>query len=104
MSVHFIAFLVGLFAVPITLLAYGRRIRRRGPRARAVFWGAIVGHCVAGTLAVVLGMIPPESWTSGETTRGFAGFWSLLLFPIAGALLAAALARPRRTDARPMQR
>jgi MFS family permease len=97
-SVHVLIFLIGLFAVPIALLAFGRRIRRRGPRQRALFWGAIVGHCVALLLAVVLGMIPPEDWTSRETVRGFAGLWSLLLFPIVGALIAAALRRPRGSD------
>ena len=104
MSVHVLIFLIGLFAVPIALLAFGRRIRRRGLRQRALFWGAIAGHCVALILAVVFGMIPPEEWTSSETTRGFAGLWSLLVFPIVGALIAAALRRPRGHDARSVRR
>lgn len=104
MNIHVLAFLVGLFVVPIALLAFGHRIRRRGPRQRALFWGAIVGHCVALMLAVVLGMIPPEDWTSSEPVRGFAGLWSLLVLPVVGALIAAALRRPRGSDAQSVPR
>lgn len=98
MSVHLAAFLIGLFGVPLVLLGYSHRLRKRSARARAVFWGAAIGHCVAGFLAVVFGMIPPEAWTSDEYARGFAGLWSLLVFPAAGALAGAALrgATPRR--------
>jgi MFS family permease len=104
MNIHVVVFLIGLFLVPLVLLAFGHRIRRRGPRQRALFWGAIVGHCFAVILAVVLGMIPPEEWTSSETTRGFAGLWSLLVFPIVGALIAAVLRRPRGGDAQSVRR
>ena len=96
MSVGQIVFLVGLFGVPIALLALGHRLRRRSPRARALFIGAIVGHCIAGTVAVVWGMIPPEAWEPTESARGFAGLWSLLLFPAAGALLYAVAKKPPR--------
>lgn len=94
MSIHFIAFALGLFGIPLALLAIGHRLRRRSPRVRAMFWGAIVGHCVAAVLAVVWGMIPPNAWEPTETARGFAGLWSLLLFPVAGAALFAL--RPER--------
>jgi hypothetical protein len=86
MNVSLVVFVVGLFGVPIALLALGHRLRRRSPRARAVFVGAVIGHCIAGTLAVVWGMLPPEAWEPAESARGFAGLWSLLLFPIFGAL------------------
>jgi hypothetical protein len=85
MNLGLFVFLLGLFGVPLALLWLGHRLRRRSARARAVFWGAVIGHCVAATLAVVLGMIPPEAWTAEETARGFVGLWSLLLFPLAGA-------------------
>jgi hypothetical protein len=91
MSLGVGVFLIGLFGVPLLLLWYGHRLRRRTPRVRSVFWGAVIGHCVAGTLAVVLGMIPPEAWTSEETMRGFVGLWSLLLLPLAGAAVGAVL-------------
>ena len=92
MSLHFVAFVLGLFVVPLALLAVGHRLRRRSPRVRGMFWGAIAGHCVAAALAVVWGMIPPDAWEPTETARGFAGLWSLLLFPLAGALLGAVAA------------
>jgi hypothetical protein len=89
MNLGFIVFILGLFGVPIVLLAFGHRLRRRGNRERAAFWGAVLGHCVAGTLALVYGMIPPEQWTDQEIARGFAGLWSLLVFPLAGAVIGA---------------
>ena len=89
MSAGIIAFLLGLFGVPIALLFYGHRLRRRPERQRRAFWGAIIGHCIAGTLAVTLGMIPPVAWTSEDTARGFAGLWSLLVLPVGGAVVGA---------------
>jgi hypothetical protein len=86
MSVGLVVFVIGLFGVPIALLVLGHRLRRRSARAQAIFKGAIIGHCVAGALAVLWGMLPPEAWQSGESARGFAGLWSLLLFPVLGAL------------------
>jgi hypothetical protein len=96
MSTGLLVFLLGLFGVPLLLLWYGHRLRRRSARGQSVFWGAIVGHCVAAILAVVWGMIPPEAWTSGDTARGFAGLWGLLVFPVTGALVGALL--PRSTS------
>jgi hypothetical protein len=89
MSVHTIVFLIGLFIVPLVLLTWGHRLRRRGARAQSAFWGAIAGHCAAATVAVTFGMIPPEAWTAADTMRGFFGMWSLLVLPVAGALLGA---------------
>ena len=86
MSAGLTAFLLGLFVVPVGLLTLGHRLRRRSPEVRGMFWGAIVGHCVAALVAVVLGMIPPEAWTAEERVRGFAGLWSLLLLPVVGAI------------------
>jgi hypothetical protein len=93
LSAHFIVFILGLFGVPLALLAIGHRLRRRSPRIRAIFWGGIAGHCLAGILAVVWGMMPPDAWESTETARGFAGLWSLFVLPLAGALISVALSR-----------
>lgn len=93
MSIGILVFLLGLFAVPIALLAWGHKIRRLNPRSRRAFWGAVIGHCVAGTLALTLGMIPPEAWTESETTRGFFGLWAMLLFPVVGGITARLTAR-----------
>lgn len=95
MSVHFIAFLLGIFGVPLVLLAIGHRLRRRSPRTRAIFWGAVVGHIAAGIVAVTWGMIPPDAWEPSETARGFAGLWSLLAFPVVGATFGALTAQSR---------
>ncbi|MEK7403220.1 MAG: hypothetical protein AABZ80_12765 [Gemmatimonadota bacterium] len=98
MSANIIAFLLGLFGVPIALLAVGHRLRRRAPRVRSAFMGAFIGHCVAGVLAVLLGMIPPEAWTPEETGRGFAGLWSLLVLPVVGAMGGSLWSKGRRVS------
>lgn len=87
MSIHILAFITGLFLVPIALLILAHKLRRRSPRVQAVFWGAMGGHIVALILATTWGMIPPETLTPQETARGAASLWSLLLLPLAGALV-----------------
>jgi hypothetical protein len=93
LSAHFIVFILGLFGVPLVLLAIGHRLRRRSPRVRAMFWGGAIGHCVAAIVAIIWGMIPPDAWQPSETARGFAGLWSLLVLPLAGMLVSAVLSR-----------
>jgi hypothetical protein len=93
MSLGILVFIVGLYGLPIALLAWGHKIRKLSPRSRRAFWGAIIGHCIAGVVAVVWGMIPPESWTSEETLRGFFGLWALLLLPLAGGAAGALTTR-----------
>jgi hypothetical protein len=102
MSVNLLVFLLGLFGIPLFLLWFGHRLRRRTPRERSVFWGALIGHCVAGTVAVVWGMIPPETWTAEERARGFVGLWSLLLVPLVGAAIGAMSPRGQVADAPPL--
>jgi len=93
MSVGFLALLVGMFAIPVALLIMGHRYRRRHARTRAMFRGAVIGHCVAILVAVTWAMIPPEMWQPEDTGRGLAGYWSLLVLPVAGALVARFAAR-----------
>jgi len=99
----FVALVLGLFGVPIALLMYGHKLQRRTPRERGAFWGALVGHCVAATLALVMGMIPPEAWTSEETVRGVAGLWGLLLLPMAGGVVGAARSVKRQRAESPAE-
>jgi len=89
MSIGIAAFLLGLFGVPIALLTLGHKLRKRTARERGAFWGAVIGHCVGGALAVTLGMIPPENWTPDDTIRGFSGLWAMLVLPVIGALVGA---------------
>jgi hypothetical protein len=96
MSVNQLAFLVGLFGIPLLLLWVGHHVRRSGPLRRRMFWGAVVGHCVAGTLAVTAGLIQPEMWSADDTVRGAVGFWAMLALPVAGALLAGLRSPTRR--------
>ena len=71
MSPGILVFLIGIYIVPIALLAWGHKVRRLTPRSRRGFWGAIIGHIAAGTIALVWGMIPPDAWTAEETAPGF---------------------------------
>ena len=87
MSIHILAFIIGLFLVPVALLMVAHKLRRRSPRVRAAFWGAVAGHILAMVLATVWGMIPPETLTPQETARGAVSLWSLLVLPVAGALV-----------------
>jgi hypothetical protein len=86
-SIHILVFIVGLFIVPIALLVVAHKLRRRSPRTRTAFWGAILGHIVAAIVATTWGMIPAETLTPQETARGAASLWTLLAFPLAGAAI-----------------
>lgn len=87
MNIHILVFIVGLFLVPLALLIVAHKLRRRPARMRNAFWGAILGHIVAAVVAMTWGMIPPETLTPQETSRGVAALWSLLVFPLAGAAI-----------------
>ena len=85
-ALNLIALLVGLFGVPVALLQYGHRLRRRSLRFQRAFWGALAGHCLAGTIAMIAAMLPPEAWTASEVTRGVLGLWAMLVLPILGCV------------------
>ena len=89
MTPGILIFLVGLYVLPVVLLWLGHHLKRRSDRAKRIFWGAVIGHCVAGTLALLAGMMVPEEWTAQEQMRGFLGLWSLLIFPLAGGIAGA---------------
>ena len=93
MTPGILIFLVGLYVLPVALLWLGHHLKRRSDRAKRIFWGAVIGHCVAGTLALLAGMMVPEDWTAQEQMRGFLGLWSLLIFPVVGGLTGALTAR-----------
>ena len=87
MSLHILAFIIGLFLVPLALLAVAHKLRRRSPRVRSAFWGAVLGHIAAAVVATTWGMIPAETLTPAEGARGFASLWTLLVFPLLGAAI-----------------
>lgn len=87
--------LIGLFVVPAVLLWLGHRLRRRTPRQRAVFWGALTGYLLASCVALYASMVPAATWSPDDTLRGLAGFWSLLIGPAIGALIGLARWRSR---------
>lgn len=89
MSAGLLAMLAGAFGVPLGLLWAGHRLRRRPPRWRRAFWGALLGHAVAVPLALGAAMLPPMEWAAADTLRGALGFWALLALPAAGALVGA---------------
>jgi len=91
------AMLLGLFGVPAALLWAGHRLRRRSPRWRSAFWGALIAHVAIAPVAMAAAMIPPAEWRPDDTLRGLLGFWSLLLVPLVGAVVGVAL--PRRVSA-----
>lgn len=95
MSVNFAAFLLGLFGVPIALLVFGKRLRRRSERTQRAFWGGVLGHLAAVVVANAAGLITSEAWSSEDQMRGFAGYWALFIFPAAGALLGGLTSRLR---------
>jgi hypothetical protein len=95
MSTGLIAMLLGLFIVPAFLLYLGHRLRRRSRRSRGTFWGALSGHTAGALLATVYSMIPPEEWRPEDATRGFFGFYAMLLFALIGALIGYLLASRR---------
>lgn len=77
--------LAGLFLVPVVLLWLGHRLRRRAPGARAVFWGATIGHSMGIIVMLAAVHYPPVVWTEGW--RAVAVHWSM----VAGAVLGGAL-------------
>lgn len=93
MTLGIAAMLLGVFGVPVALLVIGHRFRRRSPRVRAAFWGAVTGHLVAIVVGSLAAMLPPEEWASGDTWRGAFGLWSFALFPLVGAAVATITSR-----------
>lgn len=88
-TLHQVVLVLGLFGVPLALLIAGHRIKRSTPRKQFVFWGGVWGHLLALALAMYASLSPPIGWLSSDLTRGALGVWSLVLLPLAGALLGA---------------
>lgn len=91
MTIPLMALLAGLFGVPALLLIVGHRLRRRSARTQSVFWGALLAHIVAALAALLFSMIPPEGWHSDNFWRGAFTLWALLVLPLIGAGVGAAV-------------
>jgi hypothetical protein len=85
--------LAGLFLVPVVLLWLGHRLRRRAHGARAVFWGATIGHSIGIAVTLAAVHYPPVQWTEGW--RAVAVHWSMVLGAVVGAAAGAAAGRGR---------
>lgn len=90
MNAGIIALLIGLFVVPLVLLALGHRSRRRSAAQRAVFWGGLLGYLIAALAALWVGLMPAAEWSEADLVRGALGFWGLIIGPVIGALAALA--------------
>ena len=92
MTLGIAAMLTGAFGVPVVLLVLGHQFRRRSPRARRMFWGAVIGHLLAVPIACAAAIYPAAEWDAGDRLRGALGLWSLLVLPLVGALVSVSLA------------
>ncbi len=86
---------LGVFLVPTLLLIVGHRVRRRAPRWRRMFWGAIAGYVVAMVVGTAAGIFPPEAWGPADFWRGLLGLGTFLLAPAVGAVIGMATATRR---------
>lgn len=90
MTVANLAFLLGVLAPPLALLAMGHAYRKRSELAQKVFWGAVIGYGI-GILVTVLAMhAPPVAWDEGVGLRQIVVHWGLLAGAVAGAGVGAA--------------
>lgn len=89
MSLLNLAMLVGVFVVPTLLLWLGHRFRRRTPRQRGLFWGALTGYLLGIVSATLAGTLPPYLWAPDDLFRGIAGYGALLLLPVIGGVIGA---------------
>jgi hypothetical protein len=85
MSIHQIALIAGFFAAPAWLAWYGHRMRALTKRARAAFWGGIIGNAIAVIVLTIAVLLPPEQWQDAGV-RAVVVYWSLLAFTVAGAI------------------
>ena len=86
MTVSLLGLLVGLFGVPVVLLWLGHRLRRRPPRARAVFWGATIGYGLGLLLMLVAIHYPPVLW-EGADLRTWVVHWGMVIGALVGATI-----------------
>jgi hypothetical protein len=90
-----IVFVVGLFIVPLVLLAMGHDLRKRPARQRGTFWGAASGYFAGVLVTAVLTVMPPVHWSAGSPPRDLAVHFSMVAGTILGAMAGSFLRRAR---------
>ena len=98
MSVSLLAFLLGLFVMPVVALALGHRIAKRPARQRGAFWGVVIGHTMAMLAAVAAALYRPVQWSETDAVRGAVGLWGMLVLGLVGGAIGY-LAGGRERDA-----
>ncbi|MDP5054839.1 MAG: hypothetical protein NWP69_13705 [Congregibacter sp.] len=83
-----VALLLGVFLVPLTMLAACHRFRRLSRRERRTLWGFIIGYAVALIVVLIALMAPPMIWTPEHPIRSLIVHWGLLVIPGLGAAFA----------------
>jgi hypothetical protein len=91
------AFTIGLYVAPLALLALGHGLRRRSARARAAFWGAVIGYGIGAIVTAVITVLPPYYWGGGSVLRELVVHWSLVVPTAVGLLLGGLTAKPVTT-------
>lgn len=92
--------LLGIFGVPLLLLAGGHRFRRLGRRVRGAFWGGVAGYAVGVVAWAIVAIAPAQMWSAGNA-RFFTVVLALVLSGIAGVALGALVGnKPKRRQHR----
>ena len=84
-TLHQLLLVIGLVGVPVALLGAGHRLRRASLRRQHAFWGALIGHLLAGAASLTASLAPPTGWQSTDLLRGALGVWALVALPLIGA-------------------
>ncbi len=81
-----LGFILGVFFVPLAMLAACHRFRRLSSLQRRMVWGLIIGYGLALFLVLLVVLSPPVMWADDQPVRTFLAYWGLLLIPVIGAL------------------
>lgn len=87
------AFLLGVFLIPLAMLASCNRFKRLSAAQRRAVWGLIIGYGIAVTTVLAATLSPPVMWAADQPLRDFVVHWGLLLIPLLGVLVASLLPR-----------
>ena len=86
-----VVFTVGLYVVPLAILALGHGLKRRSTRVRGAFWGAVIGYGVGALVTSLVTVVPPFHWDGGSVVRELAVHWSLVAATAVGFLAGGAV-------------